>query len=52
MDIKPSDILKWAIGTKEGRQWYRNEVDKWCRDMAKDMEKQLFQEDKNKKEVK
>lgn len=48
MNIKPSDILKWLVGTKEGRAYYRKEVNQWCKDMAKDMEKQLFGESKKK----
>ena len=41
-DLKPSDVLKWLIGTEEGREYYRNEVTKWYNSMAKDMERQLF----------
>lgn len=41
-ELKPSDVLKWLIGTKEGRAYYRKELKQFRRDVVAAAEKHFF----------
>jgi len=44
-DVKPSDIFKCFVGTKEGRDYIRRELKQFGKDIAVAAEKHFFGKD-------
>lgn len=43
---KPSDIIRWALETKKGKEYYLKEIKQYHKDVVDAMEKQLFDKPK------